>query len=216
MIRGLIWGGLLAGLAAGCGDTINNYEAAPIVSDGGDAGAPTQGIAGEEAGATSSVVGAAGAGGAAADPSSAGAGGAPEIEQPTAGAPQGGSDVVAGSGGTAGADGAQGGQPSAGAPQGGSAGAPPVCACTSGECCDGCHFLPATHLCEVHALRSVTCGPLGNGDFSTNILKQYGDLSCSGKDADCTQWKDTQSVVTGCPSNQICSKPNGTDQCHPL
>ena len=98
----------------------------------------------------------------------------------------------------------------------GSAGAPPVCACSTGECCDGCNFRPSTFLVASHQVHYVRC-PAGAPSHS--IGYQYGDLYCGGKDAGPgANWKDTTYSAETCPGgNDVCVYPDeGTPHCGPL
>jgi len=121
-------GGVPVAGAAGTAGTAGSPDAS--AGTPGTAGAPRfAGGAGDGPGGTSVVAGEAGQGGA--DLGGAEAGGAPS------GAPGAGGNDTHPTGGEAGAS----------AGDGGLAGAVEDCECTSGKCCDGCHFLGPDHLC---------------------------------------------------------------------
>lgn len=234
MIRSLVWVGLVAAIA-GCADAPRGREQG--LTGIGEAGESAGGSSGEtraEAGANS-VAGSrssaehdAGAAGESFSEPEAGAFGDATGEGGSAntdsgGAPQGGAATheggahnVAGAGGraTGGAAGAA--TSAAGSSSGGAgAGGATNCTCSAGECCDGCHPLPSTHLCASNQVRSTHCPTTGP---SHNISTQYADLYCDGVESDaCTLWVDTTYVSSTCPTlNDVCHNPlNGIPYCGP-
>jgi len=93
----------------------------------------------------------------------------------------------------------------------------PVCECTSGSCCDGCHYRPSSISCNYEVQTEYSC-PFGNscgGDVGkrTKTKLQY----CSGYSASCNgRWSDwlnwtNWTVSDACSSNEVCV--SGSSQC---
>lgn len=184
-------------------------EAGAPASSGSAGAAPSAGGGAGTAG-TASVAGAAGAG-------LTGSGGAAVAGAAGAAAGEGGSPPAAGTGGMAGSAGgsivagAAGSVPMAGsagagtaAGSGGAAGAGGVgvagsagaagaapCECTSGPCCDGCHFRPRSTVCdedqvaETQCVRSTTPNFLVCGSNVTRVEESVQRQFCSGSSAQC-------------------------------
>lgn len=59
-----------------------------------------------------------------------------------------------------------------------------ACACSSGQCCDGCRFRPWSYVCgeaiyETRCRVTATCRALEEG---------YRAIACNGDAAECTRW----------------------------
>lgn len=63
------------------------------------------------------------------------------------------------------------------------------CACSSGPCCDGCFFRPATYQCAtdvLYASRCVTIGETACPGYTDRISESFGNQFCQGDRPDCT------------------------------
>jgi hypothetical protein len=221
------WLLVLGLLVAGCSSDANGD--APGPSSSGAAGSDAMSRAGDGGSAATSS-GGGGASGAAAGNTSAGSAqaGMPQGGQSGGGAGAGGA-VSAGTGGAGGHEsqgGAAGGSPmlagaggqeeevagaggAGGASADGGAGGEPAsdCVCSSGACCDGCHYLPKTHFCgEVVRTAECTGGAAPQCGAATKYVdKDYWNLFCNGDSNECTRWgAHTRFVVSTCESAQGC------------
>jgi len=184
----------LAGAASGAASTVEGGSTSAGAGTKGGvsvAGAGQSGLAGAAAGAGQSGAAQGGSGVVAA----AGAGG-----EPTSGAGGAGAGAAGDSAGELG--GAGGG--------GGDGATAPACVCSSGPCCDGCQYLPASHFCG-EVIRSSQC--LSDG----SIDHDYWNLFCSGTDAGaCTRWgAHTKFFGYQCGAGLVCSGPAGAASCEP-
>jgi len=95
---------------------------------------------------------------------------------------------------------------------------PPACECTTGPCCDGCHYKSASISCNVDIQTEYGC-PWGQGCGSdvgrrTKTRFQY----CSGNSAQCTgywgNWLNWTSwtMADACSTNETCSPGNSVCQ----
>lgn len=89
------------------------------------------------------------------------------------------------------------------------AGAP--CDCTSGECCDGCHFRPSSHVCDPGVDESYGC--IGSG-CGSDVSVSVRDRLCSGFSAGCdggySAWSSAE-LYAECSSDEECT--DGSQSC---
>lgn len=112
----------------------------------------------------------------------------------TGGQAGGGGITVAGSGGLAGNGDA------GAAGRGGSAGSAP-CVCSSGPCCDGCHFRPRTFQCASDEIVRSYCATNINGACPTNsyrIWRNTRDVWCSGSSPECNGYTEPLTASYDC------------------
>ncbi len=165
-------------------------------------------VGGGAAGAATSLAGTVAVAGSGGRSGTAGAGGSVTAR---AGAGGGGTvEVLAGAGGDAGEPsitlGGAGGEADGGA--GGDGPSEPACVCSTGPCCDGCHYLPPSHFCG-EVIRSSECQSNGRIDHD------YWNLFCSGTEAaQCSRWGAHTKFAGGeCGSGLTCSGAAGAASC---
>jgi len=85
----------------------------------------------------------------------------------------------------------------------------PPCECSSGPCCDGCHFRPATTRCGSRLVDSW-CSPVVLGALcayrSPQVLENWIDRFCRGDSSECNGDDDTR-ISAGqraCPTDTFC------------
>ena len=80
------------------------------------------------------------------------------------------------------------------------------CECMGGDCCDGCHFLPSTEVCEPQAESQYDCA--WGTECGEDVSVRFRDRYCSGSSADCDgghgSWSAPQ-VADACSDEQSCS-----------
>ncbi len=79
------------------------------------------------------------------------------------------------------------------------------CDCTSGPCCDGCHFLPSNFICEEDVSTEYYCRD-GTG-CGQDVFVHHEDRYCSGTSGLCTgalQW-DQEALHDNCNETETCS-----------
>lgn len=222
----------LAALAMGCGGTSR--------ADAPNSGAQSGG--GGEAGiaARSGSGGSAGTGQGVAGSGAAGASGAPDGGSPDAGAGAsglGGGSSEAGMGGTADAAGLSGSAGGAGiavdagavAGSAAEAGSPdqdagadagPPCECTTGICCDGCHFKPKIPTLGLHVFSSYCFGSAVSACSGRQVVieQDLRPLDCLGNSSTATQWLGDTALEykdVPCPDKQYCVDTGlGGDDAH--
>lgn len=89
------------------------------------------------------------------------------------------------------------------------------CVCSSGPCCDGCLYRPKSFACSLNQLFKAQCGNMTGqtcaGLAQTTVIRDFGDVFCSGERADCDGSREvTRTTVSGCPSSELCFDPPET------
>ncbi len=78
---------------------------------------------------------------------------------------------------------------------------PPACSCSSGVCCDGCSFIPASQICATY--EDFSCQGISPGD---NVQHRLSTRKCAGFSSECIgqlslgQW----ATYLDCKANQQC------------
>lgn len=86
----------------------------------------------------------------------------------------------------------------------------PTCECSSGPCCDGCHFRPATHVCEAERVTAASCGAAQHPTPACQSGKYYAyrtvaDVYCSGSSSACDGSTGApEDVAEACINNTAC------------
>jgi hypothetical protein len=92
-----------------------------------------------------------------------------------------------------------------------------VCQCSSGPCCDGCFFRPASFACIDDGPITATCtGPDFYGGLCPGVSRihlQYGDRFCTGASSACTGTKVPSAVTTDGPCEPGGSNPEMPNVC---
>lgn len=127
-------------------------------------------------------------------------------------------------GGGAGQAQAGGGAGSGGTGASGTGGA--LCECSSGECCDGCHFRARSYFLgeKIYSTRCEIASPDSCPGYSKYIYEAFSNQFCCGDSATCTRWAmTTQGILTtkehdiSCKTDNtiVCIETNGAPTCQP-
>lgn len=90
----------------------------------------------------------------------------------------------------------------------------PICACTTGPCCDGCNFRPSSWQCgEVPVKTDYQCtGEKCGDDVQVRTSTQF----CDGSHSDCGMWNlqaSTWKTLSNCNDTQKCNSWGNGGQC---
>lgn len=196
-----------SGGSASAGENSGQAGDSPADGEGGDAGAESN-TGGTVAGASGQGGGAGLGGSSGAGADTGGTGGSVASGGASGGGAGGGTDSL--TGGSAGAGGTTGGAGAGGS--GGAAGSDgEPCVCSTGTCCDGCHFRPKSYFCG-EVSRSQRCYETHG---ISSIEHDYWNLFCNGDSTECTRWAvHTKFSGAECPSQTSCVEDGDHASCN--
>lgn len=89
----------------------------------------------------------------------------------------------------------------------------PTCECSNGPCCDGCNYLPASHVCNIEVEYQCEGSGVGKDPQQLEIFTY-----CTGNSASCNGptdqegWED----IDNCSNQEECNIINNFPQCVPV